>query len=138
MFKSSTQKSVALSVCEAEQRSDSGRIMCTRYVLYARHILKLMELKVKFLMILELDNKGAVDLANNWSIGGRTSTRHVDVRQCFLQELRESKVMDIRWIKGLENDADAFTKNLDDHASEKCIRTLVGQDVDMKSYTSEQ
>jgi hypothetical protein len=59
-------------------------------------------------MILEMDNKGAVDLANNWSIGGRT--RHVDGRQCFLQELKESKVMDICWIKGLENDADAFTK----------------------------
>ena len=87
-------------------------------------------------MILEMDNKGAVDLANNWSIGGRT--RHVDVRQCFLRELKESKVMDIRWIKGSENDADAFTKNLDGPAFEKCIRTLVGQDVHMKSYTSEQ
>jgi len=86
-----------------------------------------MELKVKFPMILEMDNKGAVDLANNWSIGG--CTRHVNVRQ-------ESKVMDIRWIKGSENDADAFTKNLDGPAFEKCIITLVGQDVHMKSYTS--
>ena len=58
-----------------------------------------------------MDNKRAVDLANNWSIDGRT--RHVDVRQCFLRELKESKVMDIHWIKGLENDTDAFTKNLD-------------------------
>jgi hypothetical protein len=46
--------------------------------------------------------------------------------------------MDIRWIKGLENDIDAFTKNLDGLAFEKCIRTLVGQDVHMKSNTSEQ
>ncbi len=46
-------------------------------MLYVQHILESMELKVKFLMILEMDNKGAVDLANNWSIGGRT--RHVDV-----------------------------------------------------------
>jgi hypothetical protein len=29
--------------------------------------------------------------------------------------------MDIRWIKGSENDADAFTKNFP--AFEKCIRT---------------
>jgi hypothetical protein len=35
-------------------------------------------------------------------------------------------------IKGSENDADAFTKNLDGPAFEKCIRTLVGQDVHMK------
>jgi hypothetical protein len=47
--------------------------------------------------------------------------------------------MDIHWIKGSENDADAFIKNLDGPALEKeCIRTLVGQDVHMKSYTSEQ
>ena len=91
---------------------------------------------MKLPMILEMDNKGAVDLANNWSIGG--CTRHVDVRQCFLRELKESKVMDIRWIKGSENNADAFTKNLDGPAFEKCIRKLVGQDVHMKSYTSEQ
>ncbi len=46
--------------------------------------------------------------------------------------------MDIRWIKGSENDADAFTKNLEGPAFENCIRTLVGLDVHMKSYTSEQ
>jgi hypothetical protein len=34
-------------------------------------------LKVKKLMILKIDNKGAVDLANNWSIGGRT--RHIEI-----------------------------------------------------------
>jgi hypothetical protein len=133
MFKSSTQKSVALSVCEAEQ---TAGVLCAQDMLNVRHILKLMGLKVKLPMILEMDNKGAVDLANNWSIGG--CTRHVDVQQCFLQELKESKVMDIHWIKGLENDADAFTKNLDGPAFEKCIRTLVGQNVHMKSYTSEQ
>jgi len=108
MFKSSMQRSVALSVCEAEQ---TAGVLCAQDMLYVRHILKSMGLKVKLPMILEIDNMGAVDLANNWSVGGRT--RHVNVRQCFLQELKESKVLDIRWIKGSENDADAFTKNLD-------------------------
>jgi hypothetical protein len=85
MFDSSTQKSVALSVCEAGQ---TAGVLCAQDMLYIWHILESMKLKVKFLMILELDNKGAVDLANNWNIGGRT--RHVDVRQCFLRELKES------------------------------------------------
>jgi len=62
-----------------------------------------MGLKVKLPIILEMDNRGAVDLANNWSIVGHT--RHVNVRQFFLRELKESKVMDIHWIKGLENNA---------------------------------
>ncbi len=96
-----------------------------------------MGFKVKLPMTLKMDNKGAVDLANNWSIGG--CTRHVDARQCFLRELKESKVMDIWWIKCSENNADSFTKNLDGPTFEKCIRTLVGPDLHMKkSSTSEQ
>jgi hypothetical protein len=34
-------------------------------MLYVQQILELMGLKVKLPMILEMDNKGAVDLANN-------------------------------------------------------------------------
>jgi hypothetical protein len=51
---------------------------------YVQHILETMGLKVKLPMILEMDNKGAVDLANNWSIG--SCTMHFDVRQCFLRD----------------------------------------------------
>ena len=69
-----------------------------------------MELKVRKPMILEMDNKGVVDLANNWSIGGRT--QHVDVKQHFLQELKEEGLLIIRHISGTENTADLFTKNL--------------------------
>jgi len=63
MFKSSTQKSVALSVCEAEQ---TAGVLCAQDMLYVQHILESMGLKVKLPMILEMDNRGAVDLANNW------------------------------------------------------------------------
>jgi hypothetical protein len=44
--------------------------------------------------------------------------------------------MDIKWIKGSENNADVFTKNLDGPAFEKCIKTLVGHDVHMKKIFS--
>jgi hypothetical protein len=90
--------------------------MCARHVVYSE--------SSQLPMTLKIDNKGAVDLANSWRIGG--CTRHVDVQQCFLREHKESKFMDIRWIKSLEKDADGFTKNLDGPAFEKCIITLVG------------
>ena len=128
MMKSSTQKFVALSVCEAEQ---SSGVLCAQDMLYCKNVLESMGLKVKLPMLREMDNKGVVDLANNWSVGGRT--RHVDVRQCFLRELKESKIMDIHWVKGTENDTDVFTKNLDGPAFKKCIKTLVGYDAYMKS-----
>jgi hypothetical protein len=128
MLKSSTQKLVALSVCKAEQ---SSGVLCTQQdMLYCNKALESMGLKVKLLMLLKMNNKGAVDLASNWSVGGQT--RHVNVQQCFLWELKETKIMDICWIKGSENDTDVFTKNLDGPAFEKCNKTLVGQDVYMK------
>jgi hypothetical protein len=114
MFNSSTQKLVVLSVCEEEQ---SSGVVCAHDMLYCKNVLESMGLKVKLPMLLEMDNKGAVNLANNWSVGGQT--RHVDVRQCFLRELKESKIMDICWIKGSENNADVFNKNLDGPAFEK-------------------
>ena len=62
MMKSSTQKSVALSVCEAEQSSGA---LCAQDMLYCKNVLESMGLKEKLPMLLEMDNKGAVDLANN-------------------------------------------------------------------------
>ncbi len=41
-------------------------------------------------------------------------------------------------IKGTENKVDVFTKNLDGPAFIKCIKTLVGQDVHMKSLTTSE
>jgi hypothetical protein len=46
-------------------------------MLYVWNVLESMGLEVKLPMTPKMDNKGAVDFANNWSFGGRT--RHVDV-----------------------------------------------------------
>jgi hypothetical protein len=44
--------------------------------MYMKRILESIELKVELPMILEMDNKGAVDLVNNFSLGDRT--RHIE------------------------------------------------------------
>ena len=41
----------------------------------------------KIVMFLQIDNKGMVDLANDWSVCGET--RHNDVKQYFLWELKQ-------------------------------------------------
>eukprot|EP00957_Ditylum_brightwellii_P132069 10069641-Ditylum_brightwellii.AAC.1 len=51
-------------------------------------------------MILYLDNKGAKDFVNNWSIGG--CTRHIEVKQYFLRELKEAGIIECHWKKGQE------------------------------------
>ena len=77
-------------------------------------------------MILEMDNKGAVDLANGWSIGGRT--RHMEVRQNFLRELKEQGLLKVVWIASTENAADLYTKNLPGPTFDKHAKVFVGND----------
>jgi hypothetical protein len=61
-------------------------------------------------MILEVDNKVAVDLVNNYSVGGRT--RHVETRQYFLRQLKEEHVIKVIWTPGELNSSDLYTNNL--------------------------
>ena len=61
-------------------------------------------------MILEVNNKGTKDLANNWSIRGQM--QHIDTRNYFLCELKEQGIIKTKWRSGSENSSDLFTKNL--------------------------
>jgi hypothetical protein len=82
-------------------------------------------LKVELPMILEMDNKGAVNLVNSFSVQG--CTQHIDVKQCFLQELKEAKVLVVKWIQGSENEIDIFTKNLDGPLFKLHAKLLLGE-----------
>ena len=53
-----------LSVTEAETVAG---VQCVQDMLYVKRLLESMGLLVELPMILEIDNSGAVDLANNWS-----------------------------------------------------------------------
>ena len=123
MFKSATQKHVALSVTEAELYAG---VSTAQDMLYVKNVLESMELKVKLPMVLEMDNQAAVHLAKNWSVGGMT--RHIDVRQCFLRELKEAGTLIVKWIPGPLNEADLFTKNLPGPMFEEFSRALIGED----------
>ena len=65
-WRSSTQRHVTLSVTEAEL---SAGVTCAQDMLYVMNLLKSIGLKVKLPMVLEMDNRGALDLAHNWSVG---------------------------------------------------------------------
>ena len=81
---------------------------------------------MKLPMVLEMDNKGAVDLANNWSVAGRT--RHVDVRIYYLRELKDAGLLRVIHKSGVKNDSDIFTKNTDGVTFETHILVYVGAD----------
>eukprot|EP00957_Ditylum_brightwellii_P093311 7105893-Ditylum_brightwellii.AAC.1 len=95
-------------------------------MLYVKRLLESMGLLVELPIILEIDNSGAVDLANNWSAGGRTC--HMETRMFFLCDLKEAGIIEKRWLKGDENLVDLFTKNLAGPAFNKCAKVFVGED----------
>ena len=99
-------------------------------MLFEMRIPESMGLKVKKPMILNVDNKRAKDLCDNWSVGGRT--RHVEVKQFFLRELEESKIINTNWIPGEEMRSDIYTKNLPGPLFEKHGSIFVGKDQYMK------
>jgi hypothetical protein len=131
-FRSSTQKFVTLSVTEAES---AAGVMVAQDMLYIYRLLGSIGLTVELPMLLEMDNKGAVDLANNWSVGGRT--RHVDVRNHFLRELKDEGLIIVKHIPGDENEADIFTKNTAAPVFNRHIPKFVGIDKNMEERDPE-
>ena len=106
--KSKMQKFVTLSVTEAECVAATS---CVQDMMFGMRLLESMDLKVKKPMKLQMDNKGGVDIFNNWSIAG--NTRAVSVRFAYIRELKEAGILEIEWIAGEKNSADLFTKNVD-------------------------
>jgi hypothetical protein len=105
--KSKSQKFVTLSVTEAECIAATS---CVQDMMFRKRLLESMGLKVKLPMTLYMDNKGGVDIFNNWSIAG--NTRAVSVRFAYIRELKEAGILEIKWIKGDDNSVDLYTKNL--------------------------
>ncbi len=122
MHRSATQKTVAVSSCEAEL---NAAVLCVQDMLYQKNTLESIGLKVEYPMVLEMDNRGAIDLINSFNVGG--CMRHINVKQCFLRELKEAKILVVKWIPGSENEADIFTKNLDGPIYKRYADLLLGE-----------
>ena len=126
-YRSKMMPIVALSVTEAELYS---AVLCAQDMLYEMRILNSMGLKVRLPMKLFIDNSGAHDICHNWSCGGRT--RHVEVKQYFLRELKEGGLIDVVYVKGEKQRSDIFTKNLPRPTFEEHARWYVGRDEYMR------
>ena len=77
-------------------------------------------------MVIECDNKGAVDLVNGYQVGG--GTKHIDIRTYFMRDLKDEEVIVVKWIPTEVNEADICTKNTKEGAYLEHIKTFVGED----------
>lgn len=106
-WKSKSQKTVTLSSTEAEYMALGE--LCTE-VLFVKMLMENMGLQVDLPMHLEIDNTGAMFLAENATTSQRT--KHIDVRHHFVRNLIKNGIIKVTFVKTSENDADLYTKNL--------------------------
>ena len=113
-WKSKGQKSVTLSSTEAEYVAISE---LSTEILFIKSLLEFLGLKVPFPIEVNVDNIGAIYLANNAT--GSNRTKHVDTQYHFVREYIEQGILKIIYVRSEENDADIFTKNLNAYDYEK-------------------
>ncbi len=123
MHRSAMRKTVVLSSCEAEL---NPAVLCAQDMLYQINMLESIGLKLEVPMILEMDNNGAVNRINSFRVGG--CMQHINVKQCFLWELTEAKVIVVKWIPSSENEADLFTKNFDGPLFKRYAKLFLAKD----------
>ena len=72
-------------------------------------MLRSTEIKVPLPLKVQVDNVGAIWLANNSCVSERTM--HVDLRGHFVRDMIKDQVVEIKSVKSAENDSDIMTKN---------------------------
>ena len=101
-------------------------VQCVQEMIAAKRLLESMHLQVELPMVIECDNKGAVDLVNGYQVGG--GTKHIDIRTYFMRDLKDEEVIVVKWIPTEVNEADICTKNTKEGAYLEHIKTFVGED----------
>ena len=76
-------------------------------------------------MVVCTDSTGAIGFARN--NGGTSRMKHIDIREAWVQQLREKKELEIKHIPGTENPADFFTKILPRPATLAAMNRMMGE-----------
>ena len=82
----------------------------TKELIFVLQLLKAMKINVALLIVVNVDNMGAIFMSEN--INTMRRSKHIDVRTKYVNEYVEDGVLKIVYVKSEENDADIFTKSL--------------------------
>lgn len=120
-WKSKSGKSVTLSSTEAEYFAISE---IAKEAIFAKNVLETMGIQLEFPIIINVDNTGAIFIANNYAVGQRT--KHIDVRTHFVREFIEDGIIKVIFVRSEDNEADIHTKNTSEDLFEKHSSKTVG------------
>ena len=99
IVKSGMQRSPTLSVTESELVSG---VTCAQDMLFVKNIVESIDCKVKLSMLLEIDNKGVVDLIHSFSVSGRT--KHIQYIYLWLRDTQEQGLINFQSNEGEDNE----------------------------------
>ena len=106
VWKSKSMKSVVLSTTEVEYVAVSEVV---KEIKFLYQVLRSMEIKVPLPIKVQVDNDGAIWLANNSSMSEKT--KPVDLRANFVRDMIKDQVIEINFVKSAENGSDIMIKN---------------------------
>lgn len=101
------QPTVALSTTEAEHMSMVGAV---QEAIWLRNLETELLGKTIKPTIIHCDNQGAMKLAKNNAFSSRT--KHIHVKQCFLHEVIEKEIVDLKYVNTNEMLANVLTKGI--------------------------
>ena len=105
-WKSKSMKSVVLSTAEAEYVAVSEVV---KEIKFLYQMLRSMGINVSLPIKVQVDNVGAIWMANNCSVSERTN--HVDLRAHSVRDMIKDQVIEIYFVKSAEHDSDIMTNN---------------------------
>ena len=90
--------------------------------------------KLHLLMLLCMDNTGAIYLSNYQAVGSRT--KHIDIRTHYVRNLiNEEEIIKTLFVKSENNAADIFTKNVTEYLFLKHTSSYMNHLADEKHHT---
>jgi hypothetical protein len=120
LWKSQTQKTVALSSTEAEYYALAEAVKEVKFVV---QIMESLGLKINKPIIVNVDNVGTIFVAENSS--ATKHTRHIDARYHFVREYIIDGQIKITFVMSKNNLADMFTKNINSEIYQEQIGNLL-------------
>ena len=119
-WRSKGQKTVTLSSTEAKWIALSEIV---KEILFIAQILESIDIKVQKPIKIKVDNTAAIFMATNVTTSQRT--KHIDIQSKFVLQYCENGTTLVKFMRGTDNDADIFTKNVTKELHEKHLPKLI-------------
>jgi hypothetical protein len=118
---SKVQRGVTLSSGKAQFVAISEAVKKIKFIYY---LLREIGIEVNLPITVKTDNVGAMFMTQKASSGVRTC--HIDTCYDYVKENWEGGIINIEFVKSIENNSDIFTKNVSQEIYDKYVTKFLG------------